>query len=195
MNKDTELIFENYFKKIHNNDLESLLEADLVEFEKFLIKEGLFDKFKQKAAAAGKGVKDFATKKLLQPIINKAIQFLSKNDPETLKKLQAAQGDKAAMDAILAQGKQEQQKIQQGISTTNESNEYYTNQFFLASWNSTNGWLHAENLPLNENEEAKIALDENGTLYLIGKCNYNTYLNLQSYSSGGCIGRILLKKQ
>ncbi len=132
MNKDTELIFENYFKKIHNNDLESLLEADLVEFEKFLIKEGLFDKFKQKAAAAGKGVKDFATKKLLQPIINKAIQFLSKNDPETLKKLQAAQGDKAAMDAILAQGKQEQQKIQQGISTTNESNEYYTNHYIFS---------------------------------------------------------------
>jgi hypothetical protein len=132
MNKDSNLIFENYIKKVHNNDLESLLEADLVEFEKFLIQEGLFDKFKQKAASAGKGVKDFATKKLLQPIINKAIQFLSKNDPETLKKLQAAQGNKAEMDAILAQGKQEQERIQQGISTTNESDEYYTNHYIFS---------------------------------------------------------------
>ena len=68
-------------------------------------------------------------------------------------------------------------------------NEYYTNQYFLASWNATNGWLHAENLPLNDNEEAKIALDGNGTLYLVGKCQYNTYMNLQSYSSGGCIAK------
>ena len=46
MNKDTNLIFENYLKKVHYNDPQSLLEADLVEFEKFLIREGLFDKFK-----------------------------------------------------------------------------------------------------------------------------------------------------
>ncbi|MED5308925.1 MAG: thrombospondin type 3 repeat-containing protein, partial [Candidatus Thermoplasmatota archaeon] len=68
-------------------------------------------------------------------------------------------------------------------------NEYYNNQYFLATWNSTNGWLHAENLPLNINHEAKIALDTNGTLYLVGKCEYNTYMNLQSYSSGGCIAK------
>ena len=134
MNKDTNLIFENYLKKVHYNDPQSLLEADLVEFEKFLIREGLFDKFKQKAAAAGKGVKDFATKKLLEPIINKALQFLTKNDPDTLKKLQdaAASGNQGAVQAILDQGKQEQERIQQGISTANESNEYYTNHYIFS---------------------------------------------------------------
>ena len=127
MNSDTNLIYENYKTKIHPAKYQQLLENDLKEFEKFLISEGIFDKFKQKAVQAGKGVKDFATQKLLQPVIDNALKFLAKNDPETLKKLQAAQGDKAATDAILAQGKQEQEKIKQSIGTTNESSEYFTN--------------------------------------------------------------------
>ena len=127
MNNDTNLIYENYKTKIHPAKYQQLLENDLKEFEKFLISEGIFDKFKQKAVQAGKGVKDFATQKLLQPVIDNALKFLAKNDPETLKKLQAAQGDKAATDAILAQGKQEQEKIKQSIETTNESSEYFTN--------------------------------------------------------------------
>ena len=127
MNNDINLIYENYKTKIHPAKYQQLLENDLKEFEKFLISEGIFDKFKQKAVQAGKGVKDFATQKLLQPVIDNALKFLAKNDPETLKKLQAAQGDKAATDAILAQGKQEQEKIKQSIETTNESSEYFTN--------------------------------------------------------------------
>jgi hypothetical protein len=163
MNKDANLIFENYVKRVRSTDSQSLLEADLIEFENFLIKEGLFDKFKQKAAAAGKGVKDFATTKLLKPLVDNALKFLAKNDPETLKKLQGAQGDKAAMDAILAQGKQEQEKIQQGISTTNESNEYFTNHYIFSQILFSEGIVSEDNANLiiekydEEDNEASIA--------------------------------------
>ena len=163
MNKDANLIFENYVKRVRSTDSQSLLEADLTEFENFLIREGLFDKFKQKAAAAGKGVKDFATTKLLKPLVDNALKFLAKNDPETLKKLQGAQGDKAAMDAILAQGKQEQEKIQQGISTTNESNEYFTNHYIFSQILFSEGIVSEDNANLiiekynEEDNEASIA--------------------------------------
>ena len=163
MNKDANLIFENYIKRVRSIDSQSLLEADLIEFENFLIKEGLFDKFKQKAAAAGKGVKDFATTKLLKPLVDNALKFLAKNDPETLKKLQGAQGDKAAMDAILAQGKQEQEKIQQGISTTNESSEYFTNHYIFSQILFSEGIVSEDNANLiiekydEEDNEASIA--------------------------------------
>ena len=163
MNKDSDLIFENYVKRIRYTNSQSLLEADLIEFENFLIKEGLFDKFKQKAAAAGKGVKDFATTKLLKPLVDNALKFLAKNDPETLKKLQGAQGNKAAMDAILAQGKQEQEKIQQGISTTNESSEYFTNHYIFSQILFSEGIVSEDNANLiiekydEEDNEASIA--------------------------------------
>ena len=127
MNNDQQLIFEAYIRSKNPNKY--LLEQDLNDFENFLIREGLFDKFKQKAASAGKGVKDFATEKLLQPIVAKALSFLQQNDPETLKKLQsaAASGDQKTLDAIIAQGNQEKQKIEQSLSTQQEGVSYFDN--------------------------------------------------------------------
>ena len=127
MNNDSHLIFEQYIKSKNPNKY--LFEQDLKEFENFLIREGLFDKFKQKAAQAGSSIKNFASEKLLQPLVNQALSFLQKNDPETLKKLQtaAAKGDQKAIDSIIAQGNQEKQKIQQSLSTQQESVGYFDN--------------------------------------------------------------------
>ena len=127
MKTDQTLIFEQYIKSKNPNKY--LLEQDLKDFENFLIREGLFDKFKQKATAAGKGLKDFATQKLLQPIVDKALSFLQKNDPDTLKKLQsaAAKGDQKTVDAIIAQGNQEKQKIEQSLNTQQEGVSYFDN--------------------------------------------------------------------
>jgi hypothetical protein len=102
--KDNDLIWESLMKRTNHkqsSQLDKLLENDLQYIEQFLIREGLMDSVK---GAFGK-VKDFATQKLLKPVIDMIVGALKK-DPNISQQLAGAvdQGPDAVAQLAAAQG-------------------------------------------------------------------------------------------
>lgn len=104
--KDNDLIWESFVNKTNHKQtqlLDQLLEKDIQYIEQFLIREGLMDGVK---GAFGK-VKDFATQKLLKPIVDMIVGALAK-DPQVGQKVAAAaeQGPDALAQLAAAEGDQ-----------------------------------------------------------------------------------------
>ena len=113
--QDSELIWDSFMKQTNhkqNNQFDKLLEKDLEYIEQFLVSEGLMDGVK---GAFGK-VKDFATQKLLKPVIDMIVGALAKDPqvaqkvasaaeqgPEAVAQLAAAEGDPSAAQQVQAQ--------------------------------------------------------------------------------------------
>ena len=133
---DSQLIWESLKSSNNNtptNEIDKLFEKDLEYITEFLINEGLLDAVK---SGFGK-VKDFASQKLLQPIVDMAMKALAKLDPELAQKLATASqsGDSEQIQSLLSPGEQEAQKIvsQSNQSVTQQSAEAYANKFELNS--------------------------------------------------------------
>jgi hypothetical protein len=109
---DSQIIWEDFKSttKIRQSiDIEALFERDIEYITKFLINEGLLDVVK---SGFGK-VKDFASQKLLQPIVNMAMEALAKMDPNLAQQLAAAAktGDSQQLQQLLAPGQKEADNI------------------------------------------------------------------------------------
>jgi hypothetical protein len=112
---DSDLIWESFMKQTNhkqNDQFNKLLEKDLEYIEQFLVSEGLMDGVK---GAFGK-VKDFATQKLLKPVIDMIVGALAKDPqvaqkvasaaeqgPDAVAQLAAAEGDPSAAQQVQAQ--------------------------------------------------------------------------------------------
>lgn len=129
---DNDLIWESLQNRVDHNlkhEMEDLLEADLKYIEQFLMNEGLMDGVK---GAFGK-VKDFATQKLLKPVIDMLVGALAK-DPEAAQKVAGAMEQGPEAIAALAQTEGDpsvQQQIQSTPTGTEAGTaaEGYTYQF------------------------------------------------------------------
>ena len=113
--KDNDLIWESFERRTNHKQkaqFDKLLEADIQYIEQFLIKEGLMDGVK---GAFGK-VKDFATQKLLKPVMDMIIGAIKKDQnisqqlagavdqgPDAVTQLAAAQGDPSVSQQIEGQ--------------------------------------------------------------------------------------------
>ena len=109
---DSQKIWESFqHRSNRKNDpvVQELFEQDIQYVTDFLIKEGLLDSVK---SGFGK-VKDFASQKLLQPIVNMAMKALAKMDPDLAQRLASAaeSGDDAQLQQLLAPGQQEADNI------------------------------------------------------------------------------------
>ena len=103
---DSQLIWESLMSKTNhkqNTHLQKLWENDVKYIEQFLIDEGLMDKVK----GAYQGAKDFASTKLLKPIMTFLAKIIA-NDPQTAEKAQAAaaKGPEALQQLASAEGDQ-----------------------------------------------------------------------------------------
>ena len=111
--KDNDLIWESFMNKTNHkqiSEFDKLLESDLVYLENFLVNEGLMDGVK---GAFGK-VKDFASQKLLKPVVDMIVSALAK-DPTAAQKVASAAEQGPEGLAALAQAEGDpsvQQQIQ-----------------------------------------------------------------------------------
>ena len=103
---DSQLIWESMMSRTkhkQNTNFQKLWEEDVKYIEQFLIDEGLMDKVK----GAYQGAKDFASSKLLKPIMTFLAKIIA-NDPQTAEKAQAAakKGPEALHQLASAEGDQ-----------------------------------------------------------------------------------------
>jgi hypothetical protein len=126
MNNDTRLIWEQFEhraaiqkqKRIHNESM-SLLQEQYTNYliEQILIEEGLMDTVKNAAGKVGDAVKNIGAtvnSKMIQPIIQKAVDWLKQNDPDALVQVASAASDgQGALDQVISQqgGDQVEQQI------------------------------------------------------------------------------------
>lgn len=126
MNNDTRLIWEQFEqratiqkqKRIHNESM-SLLQEQYTNYliEQILIEEGLMDTVKNAAGKVGDAVKNIGSTvnaKMIQPIIQKAVDWLKQNDPDALVQVASAASDgQGALDQVISQqgGDQVEQQI------------------------------------------------------------------------------------
>ena len=129
MNKDSHLIWEAH--KIHNNTtIEDSKDLDRL-VEQILIEEGLMDTIKgigSSAAGAVKNIGAAVNDRMLQPVINKAIEWLKANDPDALVSIaSAAEDGQQALDTAISQegGDTVEKEIESSPETVNESVEEY----------------------------------------------------------------------
>ena len=127
--KDNDLIWESLINKTQhrsNESMQNLWENDLQYIEQFLIDEGLMDTVKKGFGS----VKQFASDKLLKPVMNFLAGIIAK-DPALAQKAQAAaaQGPEALQQLANTEG--DPSVAQQLTSGTNGQahGESYTNQF------------------------------------------------------------------
>jgi hypothetical protein len=124
MNNDTRLIWEQFEhraaiqkqKKLYN---ESLIQEQYTSYliEQILIEEGLMDTVKNAAGKVGDAVKNIGATvnaKMIQPIVQKAVDWLKQNDPDALVQVASAASDgQGALDQVISQqgGDQVEQQI------------------------------------------------------------------------------------
>ena len=129
MNKDSHLIWEAH--KTHTDTtIENSKNLDRL-VEQILIEEGLMDTIKgigSSAAGAVKNIGKAVNDRMLQPVINKAIEWLKANDPDALVSIaSAAEDGQQALDTAISQegGDQVEKEIESSPETVNESVEEY----------------------------------------------------------------------
>ena len=124
MNNDTHLIWEQFEhrasiqkqKRIYN---ESLIQEQYTSYliEQILIEEGLMDTVKNVAGKVGGAIKNIGAtvnSKMIQPIVQKAVDWLKQNDPDALVQVASAASDgQGALDQVISQqgGDQVEQQI------------------------------------------------------------------------------------
>lgn len=140
MNKDIHLIWEQFEKRAKNQQhnkliTESVNTSVLQEqytsqiVEQILIDEGLMDTIKGAGKSAIQNIGSTINNKVLQPIIQKAVDWLKQNDPDALVQLATATQDgPEAVDQIISQqgGDQiEQEIVNSSSETVTESSDMY----------------------------------------------------------------------
>jgi len=124
MNNDIHLIWEQFEhraaiqkqKRLYN---ESLIQEQYTSYliEQILIEEGLMDTVKNAAGKVGDTVKNIGATvnaKMIQPIVQKAVDWLKQNDPDALVQVASAASDgQDALDQVISQqgGDQVEQQI------------------------------------------------------------------------------------
>ena len=136
MNRDNHLIWEGFHRRAETQRSRRLVhEAFLQEqythhlIEQILIEEGLMDTVKNVAGKVGGAVKNIGAtvnSRVLQPIIQKAVDWLKQNDPDALVQIaSAAQDGQQAVDQVISQQGGDQVEQQIANAPVNESNDAY----------------------------------------------------------------------
>jgi len=136
MNKDNHLIWENFHRRAETQRNKRLVYETFLQeqythhlIEQILIEEGLMDTVKNVAGKVGGAVKNIGAtvnSRVLQPIIQKAVDWLKQNDPDSLVQIaSAAQDGQGALDQVISQQGGDQVEQQITSAPVNESNDAY----------------------------------------------------------------------